>query len=51
MDKPIRYDIIDCHTGKKVGEAKTLSAAMRSVDKRDNNYGACRYRHKAVYAA
>lgn len=50
MTKPIRYDIIDRHTGAKVGEAKTRAGASRSVDKRDNAYGACRYSARPVYA-
>ena len=50
MTKPIRYDIIDTHTGRIVGQAKTRSGASRSVDKRDNQYGAYRYRAVAVYA-
>jgi hypothetical protein len=47
--KPIGYHIIDRHTGAKVGHAKTRSAATRSVDKRDNAYGAYRYHAKAYY--
>ena len=50
MDKPIRYDIIDSHTGQKVGEAKTRAAASRSVDRRDNAYGGYRFRAVAVWA-
>lgn len=46
---PIRFDIIDGQTGFKVGEAKTRAGARRSVDKRDNAYGAYRYRAVAVY--
>jgi len=44
------YDIIDRKTGFVVGKAKTLKSALRSVDKRDNAYGAYRYTHKAIYA-
>ena len=47
--KPVRYDIIDKHTALKVGEAKTLKGARRSVDQRDNAYGAYRYRAVPVY--
>ena len=50
MDKPIRYDIIDRHTGLKVGEAKTRAGASRSVDRRDNAYGGYRFSAKPVYA-
>ena len=50
MDKPIRYDIIDTQTRRIVGQAKTRAAANRSVDRRDNQYGAYRYRAVAVYA-
>ena len=34
------YHIIDRRTGGVVGQAKTLKGARRSVDKRDNTYGA-----------
>jgi hypothetical protein len=37
------YLVIDRHTGRVVGKCKTLAAARRSVDKRDNAYGAYRY--------
>lgn len=43
------YEIIDRQTGRVVGKAKTGKAARRSVDKRDNAYGAYRYMAKAVY--
>lgn len=46
---PIRYDIIDSQTGKTVGTAKTRKAASRSVDRRDNAYGAYRYRAQPIY--
>jgi hypothetical protein len=42
------YEIIDRHTKKVVGKAKTLRAAIRSVDRRDNAYGAYRYMHRKV---
>ncbi len=44
------YEIVDRHTGKVVGHAKTLSGALRSVDRRDNAYGAYRYFHRRVTA-
>jgi hypothetical protein len=47
---PIRFDIIDRHTGKKVGEAKTRARANQSVDKRDNAYGAYRFHAVAIYS-
>lgn len=50
MEKPIRYDIIDRQTGRKVAEAKTRAAASRAVDRRDNAYGGYRYQAKPVYA-
>ena len=50
MEKPIRYDIIDRHTGAKVGEAKTRAGATRSVDKRDNKNGGYRFSAQPVWA-
>jgi len=44
------YEIIDRRTGAVVGKAKTLKGATRAVDRRDNEYGAYRYTHRAVYA-
>lgn len=49
-DKPIRFDIIDKHTGAVVGSAKTRARANQSRDKRDNAYGAYRYSVKTIYA-
>lgn len=43
------YHIIDKHTKDIVGKAKTLRAASRSVDRRDNAYGAYRYSHRPIY--
>lgn len=40
------YDIYDRQTGLKVGHAKTLKAASRSANKRDLDYGACRYGYR-----
>lgn len=37
------YEIIDRQTGQVVGTAQTLKGARRSVDRRDNAYGAYRY--------
>lgn len=48
---PIGYDIIDGHTGRKVGHARTRAAASRTVDRRDNAYGAYRYRAQPVYVS
>lgn len=47
--KPIRYDIIDKQTGRKVGECKTVRRANTSVDRRDNQYGGYRYRAQPVW--
>jgi hypothetical protein len=38
------FVIVDSHTGRVVGQAKTRAAASRSVDRRDNAYGGYRYR-------
>jgi hypothetical protein len=51
MTKPTHYEIVDRHTGRIVGTAKTRAGASRSVDKRDNAYGAYRYSARPVYAA
>jgi hypothetical protein len=51
MEKTItHYEIIDNQTKAVVGKAKTRKAASRSVDRRDNAYGAYRYSARAVYA-
>jgi len=42
------HHIVDRHTGNVVGRAKSLSSALKSVDKRDNAYGAVRYSHKRL---
>lgn len=49
MRNIIGYKIIDRQTGAKVGSAKTLKAASRSVDRRDNEYGGYRYSAQPVY--
>lgn len=46
---PIRFDIVDRHTGKVVATAKTRAGASRAVDRRDNAYGAYRYTARPVY--
>ena len=43
-----RYHIVDRHTGNVVGKAKTLKHASRSIDRRDNAYGAYRYTHRTI---
>lgn len=48
---PSGYEIIDSHTGLVVGTAKSLKAATRSVDRRDNAYGAYRFRARPVACA
>lgn len=45
----VGYKIIDRQTGFKVGSAKTAKGARRSVDRRDNEYGAYRYSAQPVY--
>ncbi len=47
--KLIRYDIVDKQTGRIVATAKTTASARRAVDRRDNDYGAYRYRAVPVY--
>lgn len=47
--KPVRYDIIDRQTKQVVGSCITAISARRSVDRRDNAYGAYRYTAKPVY--
>jgi hypothetical protein len=52
MEKTItHYEIIDNQTKAVVGKAKTRKSASKSVDRRDNAYGAYRYSARAVYAA
>lgn len=48
--KPVRYDIIDRQTGQIVGSCLTAISAHRSVDRRDNAYGAYRYSPRPVYS-
>lgn len=48
---PISFNIVDSQTGAIVGTAKTRAGANRSADRRDNAYGAYRYRVVAVYDA
>jgi len=47
--KTIRFDIIDGHTGAVVASCSTHKGAIRSVDRRDNDYGAYRYRYSRIY--
>jgi hypothetical protein len=44
------YQIIDRHTGAVVGKAATLNGARRSVDRRDNAYGAYRFTFRKAEA-
>ena len=46
----VRFDIIDRHTQKVVGTAKTRAIASQSVDKRDKAYGAYRFSAKAIWS-
>lgn len=50
MAQPVRYEIVDGQTGQVVGSAKTRAGASRAVDRRDNAYGAYRYRARPIYA-
>lgn len=45
------FQIIDCHTGRVVGQATTLKGARRSADRRDMAYGAIRYSVRRVTVA
>lgn len=47
---PTHYEIVDKHTGRVVATATTRKGASRSVDRRDNAYGAYRYSARPVYA-
>lgn len=47
-DAGYRYYIVDRHTKKVVGKAKTLAGATKAVDKRDNEYGGYRFSHKKI---
>lgn len=49
--QPTHYNIVDTHTGRIVAKAKTRASASRAVDRRDNEYGAYRYRAVPVYSA
>jgi hypothetical protein len=46
---PAGYHIVDSHTGKVVGKARTSVGASRSVDKRDNAYGGYHHRRVPIY--
>lgn len=48
-DRPLRYDIIDSHTNRVVGTAKTSANAHNRADRMDNNYGAVRYTVKTIW--
>lgn len=43
------YEIVDGHTGKVVGTAKSRASASRMVDRRDSAYGACRYTARPIW--
>jgi hypothetical protein len=42
------YVVIDSRTGAIVSRCKTLRGASRAADRRDQEYGACRYRARAA---
>jgi hypothetical protein len=44
------YVVIDRHTGAVVSKPMSFKAAIRSVDRRDLAYGACRFGKKRVEA-
>lgn len=48
MKKPAMYNIIDRQTGKVVGTATSLKTALRSIDRRDNEYGGYRYTRQLI---
>jgi hypothetical protein len=49
--KPVRYDIVDNHTGAVVGQSVLRNRAHASATRRDQEYGAYRYYVRAVYAS
>lgn len=49
MDKPIRYDVTDTHTGKIVASFKSGTRASSYIDRHDMAYGAYRYARRAVW--
>lgn len=51
MLKPIRYDVIDGHTGTVVGSFKSGARASSFADRRDMAYGAVRYSRRAIWEA
>lgn len=42
------YVVIDSRTGAVVARCKTREGARRSADRRDNEYGAYRYKARAA---
>lgn len=48
--QPIRYDVIDSHTGKVVASFKSLARAIGYVNRKDNEYGGYRYSRRPVYS-
>jgi hypothetical protein len=42
------FEVYDRQTKQTVGTAKTREGARRSVDRRDNAYGAVRYAYRAA---
>jgi hypothetical protein len=46
-----QYEIYDHQTGQVVGKATTKLGAIRSVDRRDLDYGAVRYGHREIKRA
>ena len=48
MNADFGYLVIDSRTGAIVSRCKTRTAANRSADRRDNEYGAYRYKVRAA---
>lgn len=42
------YQVYDRHTGKDIGKPLSLPAAIRKVDRLDNQYGGYRYGKRAA---
>ncbi len=46
----VRYDLIDGHTGQVLASYKHRAAANNRRDKLDNEYGAYRYKVRAIWS-
>lgn len=45
------YEVIDPRDGKRMGKYQSKKAARAAVDRLDNQYGAYRYKARAIQAA